>query len=117
MRDYSDREEIVVGKPVDDYFKNENINIITKHLDRMSGLSTEGDYPFHHYVLCTQRDYDDRLLVIRVPGGSVGYMTIDENDVITEIHVDTDYVITSYWRNVNKHLVKNYLGKKIIFAD
>ena len=66
---------------------------------------------FHHYILCDNTGFDQKLLSIRVPGGSVGYIEFNDDNIITDVHVDTDYVIKHYWRNVNKHL-KKYIGKK-----
>lgn len=115
MFDFSDREEVVVAPTNHDFGKAKCYNIITKDLDKMSGITKENyEYGYHHYIL---NNDDDNLFVIRIPGGTVGYVKYNDENIITEIHVDTDYVVSTYWRNVNKHLQKDYIGKKIIFED
>ena len=116
MIDFTDKSEIVIGTPSKDYEKCKCINIITKDLDKMSGLPGIYDSMFHHYILCTSSDYDEHMAAIRVPGGTVGTITWDNDFIITNCVVDTDYVIRTYWRNVNKHL-KKYIGQTVVFED
>lgn len=118
MTDFSDREEVVINNPVSDYFKTRCMNIITKDLDKMAGITKDNyDCGYHHYCLNTSSDMKDKIVAIRIPGGTVGYVKYNDENIITEIHVDTDYVVSTYWRNVNKHLQRDYIGKKIIFED
>lgn len=117
--DYTKEEDVVVCLPIEkDYFRSRCQNIITIELDKMSECSYMNDaYDiFHHYVLCDRIGFEEKLLSIRVPGGSVGYIQFDENNIITDCHVDTDYVIEHYWRQVNKHL-KKYIGRQLVIRD
>lgn len=115
MIDFTDREEIVICTPSKDYNRCHCINKLTVDLDRMSDLHNV-DTLFRHYILNTELDQKENMICIRVPGGTVGYAKYDENNIITEIKIDTNYVVKSYWRNVNKHIQK-YVGQKIIFES
>ena len=115
--DYKEETEVVVCEPIEDYMNSRCRNIITVDLDKMSDLGTdykEIENIFHHYILSDKIGFEQKCLPIRIPGGSVGCICFDENNVITECFVETDYVLNSYWRNVNKHLQK-YVGQKIVF--
>lgn len=115
MFDFSNREDIVVVPYNHDFDKCKCYNIITKALDKMAGIAeNDYEYGYHHYIL---NDTDENHFVIRIPGGTVGFVEYDNNNIITKIHVDTDYVVKSYWRNVNKYLENDYNGKQIIFED
>lgn len=88
---------------------------LTDKLDNLSGLSDKGNSSiFRHYVLADERCKKDKCLPIRVPGGTVGGITLDENNVITDISIDTDYVISTYPENINE-LVKKFVGERIVF--
>ena len=86
--------------------------IITTELDKMSGLNPADNYGFCHYLMFSDADLNDHLISIRVPGGTVGAIEFDKDYIITNVYVDTNYVIQSYWRHVNKHL-KKYIGMKL----
>lgn len=96
------------------------ISDITKDLDQMCNQSDvksymERFYGYYHYIFFDQEDLNQHLLSIRVPGGTVGLIEFDENLIITKIHIDTNYVIESYFRNVNKHIQRKYISSKLIF--
>ncbi len=102
-------DEIIIIKNMHDYLNNKYECTITAELDKMAGLTSED--LFHHYLLIDHIDLEEHTMCIRVPGGTVGVIEFDDDNTITNLHVDTDYVIKTYWRNVNKHL-KKYIGKK-----
>ena len=54
----------------------------------------------------------EKCLAIRVPGGTIGSIHYDDNNIITNITIDTGYVIETYPDNVNG-LVKEFIGEKI----
>lgn len=100
---------------------NKNISIkkyvcsLTEELDNLSGLSGEGcNNIFRHYILYDKISKKIKYLPIRVPGGTVGGITLDENNVITDIAIDTDYVIATYPDNINE-LVKRFVGERMVF--
>lgn len=95
--------------------------VIAKDLDIMSDRRN-GEFWEKHYIYIDSHDlqsfynHEPVDLAIRVPGGTVGDISLDENAIITAIHVDTNYVVTNYWRHVNKHLQK-YVGGKVTIID
>lgn len=87
----------------------------TEKLDNLSGLSGQGDNSiFRHYILADEVCKKEKCLAIRVPGGTVGGITLDENNVITDIAIDTNYVISTYPDNINE-LVKKFIGEKMVY--
>lgn len=96
-----------------EWSKNEYICELTKELDSLSMLSESEHYKFfYHYVLIDNVCKEEKCLAIRVPGGTVGNILIDENNVIKRIYIDTDYVIDTYPHDVNEQ-VKKFIGEVI----
>lgn len=86
---------------------------LTEKLDDWSGLSGKDHcYMFRHYILLDKTGKKEKCLAIRVPGCTVGSIHYDDNNVITDITIDTGYVIETYPDNVNE-LVKEFIGEKI----
>lgn len=86
---------------------------LTKELDDISGISKQHYYDmFHHYILADEWCKDQKCLAIRVPGGTVGSIHFDDNNVITKIVIDTDYVVKTYPTNVNE-LIQRFIGEVI----
>ena len=86
---------------------------LTKELDNVSGISKVHNYDmFHHYILADKWCKKERCLAIRVPGGTVGGIYFDNNNAITQIVIDTDYVVKTYPSNINE-LVQKYVGEVI----
>lgn len=86
---------------------------LTKELDILSGLSKKEHYDmFYHYILNGEEFKRKKCLAIRVPGCTVGSIHYDDNNIITDITIDTGYVIETYPDNVNE-LVKEFIGEKI----
>lgn len=95
------------------YGRQEFVCDLTRELDTVSGIVDNQYYClFRHYILADEWCMNNKCLAIRVPGGTVGGIWIDENNVITKIVVDTNYVIKTYHENVNE-LMGKYLGKAI----
>lgn len=94
-------------------YSEEYISDLTKELDRISGISKLDYYDiFYHYILADALCKQEKCLAIRVPGGSLGGICFDDNDVITKIEVDTNYVVKTYPNNVNE-LIQKFIGEKI----
>lgn len=83
---------------------------LTKELDTLAGFSSNEDNLFKHYVLIDKLSSIDKQYAIRVPGGTVGYVKVDDNYIIRMIHVDLDYVVKTYPHNVNETIQK-YVGQ------
>lgn len=89
---------------------------LTRELDRLSGIDKNEFYElYHHHYILRDKWYDKRkCLAIRIPGGTLGTIYYDDNFKITELKVDTDYVVKTYPRNVNE-IIQKYIGVKIEF--
>lgn len=92
-----------------DYYRCE----LTRYLDKVSKLSETEYYEFmHHYIVADELCKKEKVLAIRVPGGTVGWIGIENDNTIHNIRIDTDYVVKTYPDDVNE-LVKKYIGTVI----
>lgn len=85
---------------------------ITWFLDQVAGL----DERLHYIVINDLILFDDEepaTYYIRVPGGTVGSIFLDDDYNIKEIFIDTNYVIDSYPVNINEH-VKKFIGERMM---
>ena len=89
---------------------------LTEELDRLAGIhqSEDNDW-FYHYLYVYKQAITDRNIPIRVPGGTIGGIKLDEDFSITKIVIDTDYVIRTYPADVNEQ-VKRFIGQKLEFS-
>lgn len=86
---------------------------LTKELDSLAKLTDKEFYDvFYHYILADNWCKKEKCLAIRVPGGTVGGIRIDDNNIITNIDIDSDYVVKTYPNNVNE-LIKKFIGEII----
>ena len=86
---------------------------LTKELDQLSGLNTKEHYSlFYHYILADKFCKEEKCLAIRVPGGTVGGVWIDDDNVITKIVVDTEYVIDTYPDDIND-IIRKFVGRMV----
>ena len=86
---------------------------LTRRLDELAGLDMHKDYDiFYHYILYDEWDKKNHLMAIRVPGGTVGSIILDEDNDIYKINIDTDYVIDTYPEDVNER-IKEFIGVRI----
>lgn len=86
---------------------------LTKELDDISGISKQHYYDmFHHYILADKWCKNQKCLAIRVSGDTVGGICFDDNNVITKIVVDTNYVVKTYPTNANE-LIQKFVGEVI----
>ena len=81
-------------------------------LDQVAGL----DEKLHYIVindLILFNDEDPATYYIRVPGGTVGSIWLDDDYNIRRIFIDTDYVIESYPKDINEQ-VEKFLGERMM---
>lgn len=96
------------------YLKEHHYCELTSELDDLAGI--EDTSLFHHYVLVDDWCRQEMAYAIRVPGGTVGSLKFDDNGVVTNIIIDTKYVVKTYPKDINE-TVKKYIGYKIEFSD
>lgn len=87
---------------------------ITWFLDQVAGL----DERLHYIVINDSLLFDDEdegpaTYYIRVPGGTVGSIWLDDDYNIKSIVIDSNYVVESYPANINKQ-VKKFVGERMI---
>lgn len=88
---------------------------LTDELDRLAGLEIKEEvFLWRHYVLADRCCLKERILSIRIPGGTVGGIWIDNNNMITKIYVDTNYIVKTYPADVNTQMEK-FIGNVIEF--
>lgn len=95
---------------------NKFVCSITQDLDTAANINNSGQDLFHHYIAYDDFDLSNSWVVIRVPGGSLGYVKFDNNFTITEIVIDTKYVVKTYPRSINEEINTKYVGHKLILA-
>lgn len=87
---------------------------VTSELDRLAGL--DSNCCWKHYILADKFNKKERCLAIRIPGGTLGDLEYDENNIITRIYACTDYVVKTYPDDVNAQLQK-FVGQKIEIGE
>lgn len=86
---------------------------LTRYLDDVAKLSDGTYYDlYYHYIVADELCKKEKVLAIRVPGGTVGWIGIENDNTIHNIRIDTDYVVKTYPDDVNE-LVKKYIGAVI----
>lgn len=96
--------------------EDEYVCELTKELDVLAKLTDKDFYNiFYHYIVADNCCKKEKCLMIRVPGGTVGNIYLDDNNVITDIYIDTDYVVKTYPINVNEFITKKFIGTVIEF--
>lgn len=86
---------------------------LTTELDKLAKLDNSDDvFKLFHYIIINNIGIKEKCFAIRVYGGTVGGIWFDDNNIITKIYIDTDYVIKSYPANINETIQK-YIGKKL----
>lgn len=69
-------------------------------------------YHYYHYILADDWCKNQKCLAIRVPGGTVGGIYFDDNNIITKIVIDTNCVVKTYPDNVNE-LIQRFVGEVV----
>ena len=85
---------------------------ITWFLDQVAGLDEKLHYIIENSLVLSD-DEDPATYYIRVPGGTVGSIWLDENYNIKRIFIDAKYVIESYPMDINEQ-VKKFVGERMV---
>lgn len=87
---------------------------ITWFLDQVAGLDGRLHYiVMNDLILFDDEDKGPATYYIRVPGGTVGSIWLDDDYIIRSIVIDPNYVVESYPANINKH-VKKFVGERMM---
>lgn len=89
---------------------------LTRELDSLAGFDNKESWYFSHYILVDTYCIENKRLAIRIPGGTLGGISFDENNVVTALNVCTDYVVHTYPKNVND-IIQKYIGYTIEFPE
>ena len=87
------------------------VNEITKFLD----MYAETNRMFSHYIVYEKPMFED-IILIRVPGGTVGNIFIDKDNVITKIKIDTKYCVEYTDDNIEDIINDKFVGKVYDFS-
>lgn len=79
---------------------------LTLYLDKLAEFKPET--LLKHYILMD----NSKCLAIRIPGGTVGGIWIDNDYKIIDILIDTNYIVHTYPSDINEKM-KKYIGEKI----
>lgn len=87
---------------------------ITRFLDEQAKVPNSR---WRHYVYLG-RHYSDKekCLAVRIPGGTVDGIWLDDDNKIVKIEVDTNYVVRTYPDDINE-LLKKFIDEKIEMGD
>lgn len=86
---------------------------LTYALDGAASLDQMPCYDlYHHYVLVDAIALKEKVIPIRVPGGTVGAIWIDEDNKIIKIQIDRDYVVKTYPLNTHE-IIASFIGETI----
>ena len=84
---------------------------LTDELDEF--LKFDKNSVLHHYIVINEYALDDKCLLIRIPGSTVGCIYFDTDKIITDICVKPS-AIYQYPYSTNDNLNK-YIGKQLKF--
>jgi hypothetical protein len=86
---------------------------LTYALDDAASLNQMSCYDlYHHYILVDAIALKEKVIPIRVPGGTVGAIWIDGNNKIVKIQIDRDYVVKTYPLNTHE-IIASFIGETI----
>ena len=85
---------------------------ITWFLDQAAGLDEKLHYIVINDLILFDNE-DPATYYIRVPGGIVGSIFLDDDYNIKEIFIDPNDVVESYPANINKQ-VRKFVGERMV---
>ena len=87
---------------------------ITWFLDQVAGLDERLHYiVINDLILFDDEDEGPAAYYIRVPGGTVGSIWLDDDCNIKSISIDPTYVVESYPENINEQ-VRKFVGERMM---
>lgn len=89
---------------------NEYYCELTQTLDSLANFNVNERPYYRHYILADEYCRTKKCLPIRVPGGTVGGVWINDKNVITQIDIDINYVVKTYSKDV-KDVIQKYVGE------
>ena len=90
---------------------------LTYTLDGAASLDQMPCYDlYHHYILVDTIALKEKVIPIRVPGGTVGAIFINEHNKIIMIQIDRDYVVKTYPPNTHEIIAK-FIGQTIELSE
>lgn len=90
---------------------------LTYALDGAASLDKMPSYDFyHHYILVDAIGLKEKVIPIRVPGGTVGVIFIDEHNKIVMIQIDRECIVKSYPLNTHEIIAK-FIGQTIELSE
>ena len=95
------------------YYLGEFICELTNELDKLAGF-TELDKSWRFHYVLLGKYVRKNVIPIRIPGGTVGAITVDDDKKIVKISIATDYVVDTYPSDINE-IMKKYIGTKLDF--
>lgn len=87
---------------------------LTGDLDHCAGFTTIKYQYYKHYLLDYRYTDGFYNYPIRVPGGTVGGIWVDDHNVIVNIKIDRNYVVKTYSNELDA-IIEKHIGKKIEF--
>lgn len=82
---------------------------LTEFLDN---ITKEKRLSRRHYIFALPCDFADGVLLIRLPGSTVGGVLIDKDNIITKVKIDGNYYKDIYPKDINK-MLERCVGEKI----
>ena len=86
---------------------------LTTELDTLAKLENEDGWGLYHYIIIDEFGLRNKCLALRVHGGTVGDIHINDDNIITRINIDNSYVIQTYPPNLNEIINKKYIGERL----
>lgn len=85
---------------------------LTWFLDQVAGLDEKLHYIVKNTLFLEGED-EPTTYFIRVPGGTVGSILMNDSERISDIFIDRNYVVESYPEDVNKR-VRKFFGERLV---
>ena len=83
------------------------INEITEFLDEHAKTNEM----FKHYTVCAKCMFVNNIILIKVPGSTVGNIFIDKDNVITAITINTNYCVEYTDDNIEDMVNDKFVGQ------
>ena len=109
-RDFRPKPNLMILKNIYCLSSYMSLTKLTDALYQLAGFTTNSIRK--HYILIDDYCRKKSIYAIRVPGGTVGEIRVDETNKVVGIVIDTGYVVKTYPENINV-LLQEYVGEEI----